>query len=356
MSGTEAAHHPAHEGTPAIAGCPPGTVGSALYLDGVRQPAPGSLAAALDAAGAAPSGFVWLGLKDPPAAAVGTLVGGDPLLMRAVLKPGRWPRLRRDGGTAVLTASTVAYRTRPKRDGDIVDTGSLTLVLTDRSLATVRHGSVRPLAGLRGRLDRDTATLAGGPWAVAHAILAVLVDDYAEAVTACEEDVARLEEAVFDPRGGADLTVAYRLKRELVQLRHAVAPLRHPLAGLVTDHDSPVPERLHRRYGRLAAALGVVIDRLATLEDLLQTLLLARLTQVSVEQNDRLRAIAAWAAILAVQTVITGIYGMRFDYLPPTNWILGYPLILTLIAGSSVALYVAFRRSGWLPELRKRPH
>lgn len=359
MSGTDdPAHHPAPSGTPEMAGCPPGTVGAALYLDGCRQPAP-SLADALDAAAGKPSGFVWLGLHEPPPAAVESLVGADPLLARAVLRPGRWPRVRRYGGTAVLTARTAWYRDRPARDGDagdVVGTGRLTLVLTERSLATVRHGEARPLADPHDRLRADAATLAGGPWAVAHAILARLVDDYAEAVSAVEDDVARLEEAVFDPRGRADLAGAYQLKREMIELRHAVAPLRHPLSGLVTDHDSPVPGPLRRRYARLAAELVAVTDRLAALEDLLHTLLLARLTQIGIEQNDRMRQLAAWAAILAVETVITGIYGMRFDHLPPSTWYLGYPLTLVVMAAASIGLYAGFRRSGWLPELRRRSH
>jgi len=183
---------------------------------------------------------------------------------------------------------------------------------------------------------------------VFHAVCDRVVDVYLDVAASMEEDVNQLEDGVFSREGVADIQRIYQLKRELVEFKRAVYPLQRPLAALVGGQVPGIPKEIRRYIRDVADHLSRVIEQLSTFDDLLNSILQARLTQVTVDQNNDMRKIAAWAAIAALQTAIAGIYGMNFEHMPELNWEYGYPLVVGVMFASAVVLHRLFRRSGWL--------
>jgi magnesium transporter len=212
---------------------------------------------------------------------------------------------------------------------------------------TVRHGAPGALAPVRAKLEERRDLLVQGPWAVAYAVCDRMVDSYVEVANLVEEDLDAVEEQVFSRHSRGQIAHIYQLKRELVEFRRAVAPLQRPMAALIDDKEL-VPKEVRRYFREVYDHLLRTVERIATYDDLLNSILQARLAQVTVDQNNDMRKIAAWAAIAAVQTVIAGIYGMNFTYMPElgTRW--GYPAVLALMLVSAVVMYRYYRRSGWL--------
>ncbi|HEX2354985.1 MAG TPA: CorA family divalent cation transporter, partial [Micromonosporaceae bacterium] len=129
----------------------------------------------------------------------------------------------------------------------------------------------------------------------------------------------------------------------------AVVPLQRPLAMLTaSDQDNDVPREVRRYFRDVQDHLTRTVDQINSHDDLLNSILQARLAQVTVDQNDDMRKIAAWAAIFAVQTAIAGIYGMNFEQMPELHWRYGYPGVLLLMLLVAVGMYRFFRRNGWL--------
>jgi magnesium transporter len=138
------------------------------------------------------------------------------------------------------------------------------------------------------------------------------------------------------------------MKRELVEFRRAVIPLQRPLATLTATQSRLVPKEIRRYFRDVQDHLVRTVEQVASYDDLLNSILQARLAQVTVDQNNDMRKIAAWAAIATVWTAFAGVEGMNFEHMPELTWRYGYPGMIALMLTISVLLYRAFRRNGWL--------
>ena len=201
----------------------------------------------------------------------------------------------------------------------------------------------------RSDLEGKKELMARGPWAVAYAVCDLVVDVLMDVATAMDEDMSAVEDSVFSrAKGTGRIQRIYQLKRELMEFKRAVLPLQRPLAVLATGQLAEVPEEIQRYFRDVADHLTRTVEQVVYFDDLLNSILQARLAQVSVDQNNDMRKIAAWAAIAAVWTSVAGIYGMNFDVMPELHWKYGYPVVFGGIVGVTVLLYRMFRRSGWL--------
>ncbi|MFG2038646.1 magnesium and cobalt transport protein CorA [Dactylosporangium sp. NPDC048998] len=332
-------------------------VDCALYIDGVRQPANRNYTEALQAA-RRHRGFVWIGLKEPQAAEMAAIAETFQLhelaVEDAVLSRQR-PKVERYGEMTFLTMRTARYVEHDELTdtSEVVETGDVLMFIGEHFIITVRHGDASRLAPVRSGLERRQEVLARGPWAVAYAVADSVVDALVEVATGIEEDVAAIEDQVFSPQKGgrhsADrIQRIYQLKRELMEFKRAVLPLQRPMTGLVTGQLADMPDEMRRYFRDVGDNLARAVEQVLYLDDVINSVLAARLAQVSVDQNNDMRKIAAWAAIAALVTSIAGIYGMNFEYMPETKWMFGYPGVMTLMVGGSAALFWGFRRSGWL--------
>ena len=153
---------------------------------------------------------------------------------------------------------------------------------------------------------------------------------------------------MFSRKAHGRIQRIYQMKRELVEFKRAVVPLQRPLMMLTGTMNRDVPKEIRRYFRDVQDHLTRTVEQVNSYDDLLNSILQARLAQVTVDQNNDMRKIAAWAGIAAVWTAIAGIYGMNFDYMPELQWKYGYPGVLALMLAISLVLYRWFRRNGWL--------
>ncbi len=329
-----------------------GVVDCAVYVGGVRQPGPLDYPRAYQTACRQADAFVWLGLHEPTAAdlaGVAAVFGLDELAVENALTADTRPKIERYGEMTFFALRSTRYVEHHELTdtSEVVETGAIMMFLGPQFLITVRHRAHGALGPVRADLEAQPQTLALGPWAVAHAICDRMVDTYLDVSAGIESDLEALEEHVFGPHGGGHISRIYQLKRELMEFKRAVAPLQRPMAAIVEDR-ALVPREVRRYFRDVNDHLLRVVERSAAHDDLVNSILQARLAQVTVDQNNDMRKIAAWAAIAATQTAIVGIYGMNFTYMPELQMRYGYPGVLLVMLGAAVVLYRMFRRSGWL--------
>lgn len=327
-------------------------VDCAIYLDGIRQPAAGDYRQALAAARKQRGAFVWLGLHAPDATQIEGIAeafGLHELAVEDVVSAGQRPKLEQFGDVhfLVLRAARYVEHQELTEHSEVVETGQIMLFIGPDFVISVRHGTACRLKPVREHLEARPELLKQGPWAVAYGVLDHVVDLYLEAADGISQDVDLIEESVFARDSSGRMQRIYQLKRELVEFKRAVLPLQRPLQLLIGDTPE-VTKELRKYFRDVQDHLARVVDQISSFDDLLISIMQARLAQVTVDQNNDMRKVAAWASIAAVWTAFTGIYGMNFEFMPETEWTYGYPMLLTLALAVSFAIYRTFRRSGWL--------
>jgi magnesium transporter len=326
-------------------------VDCAVYVDGRRQ-APVPPEDALETAVAA-GGFVWLGLYEPTEAelaALGDRYGLHPLAIEDAVYAHQRPKLEQydDALFMVLKTATYVEHEALTATSEVVDTGEVMVFLGENYVITVRHGEHSELTGLRARLEEQRELLCLGPASVLYAVADLVVDTFVEVAGAVTDDVDELEASVFSPERTDDIGRLYQLKRELMSLRKAVAPLELPLQKLAERQIDVVPDAMRSYFRDVQDHAIRVRDQVGGLDELLSSILQASLARTTLADNEDMRKISAWAGIIAVPTAIAGIYGMNFEFMPELHWRYGYPLVLLVIAVACVLLYRGFKRNGWL--------
>jgi magnesium transporter len=323
----------------------------AHYCDGRRGPAR-DFASAVDAAREG-NGFVWLGLHEPSPEQLeqlGIVFSLHPLALEDAASARQRPKIERHDSDIFLTMRTLAYLGSVDRQagGDVVETGAVMVFLGEYFVITIRHGKHASMAGLRRRLEENPEQLSLGPSAVLHAVTDKVVDDYLAVVDAVQQDLEDIETRVFAPRAGTDIERIYQLKRDIIEMKRTVWPLAAPLRELSERPRRMINPEIREYFRDVSDHLARVREQVASFDELLTSILQAGLARVAVAENEDMRKISAWVAIAAVPTMIAGIYGMNFTYMPELEQHWGYPAVLSLMAGICATLYRGFRRNGWL--------
>ena len=331
-----------------------GIVGCDLFVDGAAAESPGpaaDLARLYEQAKAQERTFVWLDLHEPTEAAlirVAEVFGLHPLAVEDVLHREQRVKIERYDDVVFLVVWAAQYveHERFTATSEIVSTGYVRLFAGPHFVITVGQGAVMELSSLRADLSADPMALTQGPWAVVHAILDRLVDSYVDIAAAIHTDVDLTEAAVFAAGPPVTVEQIYQLKRQVMRFKAAVLPLQRPLAALADRQF--LPKEIRRYFADVADQHATAAEQVLVLDDVLNALLQARLTQLTVDQNDDLRKIASWAAIAALVTAIAGVYGMNFVDMPELNWRYGYPGVMVVMLVSAAVLYWLLRRAKWL--------
>jgi magnesium transporter len=296
--------------------------------------------------------FVWLGLHEPDLTTmrpVAEVFGLHELLVdQAVSGGAHRPGVETIGDVTRVVLRTARYveHDRLTATSEVVETGDVTVLIGPWFAITVRHGPVGPLWEVRKELQNRPEVLRQGPWSVAYAVGSRMVDSYLDVAEHVEHDLERIEEETFATERTSEFAHIYQLKREMVEFKRAVLPLAEPLSRLLETPGLPVGLRpyLEDVRGRLARA----VDRVGGFDDLVNSILQARLAQVAVDQNHDMRKIASWAAIAAVPTVIAGIFGMNFDVMPGTEEPWGFYAAVGSMVAIGGGVYHRLKKSGWL--------
>jgi magnesium transporter len=325
----------------------------AVYQDGKRQPGELALDEAYEA-GCKENAFVWIGLYEPDEAEFDSVrreFNLHELAVEDAIIAHERPKLEVYDDTLFVVLKTARY----VGETDTVEFGEIMLFIGPQFVVGVRHKPASALGDVRKQIESRPDLLRIGPGAVLYAILDRVVDDYQPVIDGLDEDIKEVETEVFSHDGSNPAERIYLLKREVIEFHQAAAPLADPLGRLVNNLVPGVGPELGEYFRDIQDHLLRVVDTVSGFRELLTSVLQANLTQVALRQNEvgmqqnaDMRKISAWVAIVAVPTMIAGIYGMNFDYMPELTWTFGYPLALAVMAVACIALYRAFRRNGWL--------
>ncbi|MFH8746264.1 magnesium and cobalt transport protein CorA [Streptomyces rimosus] len=313
----------------------------------------------------ADGGFAWIGLHEPTEAEFAEIArefGLHPLAVEDAVHAHQRPKLERYDDTLFTVFKTVHYVEHAEltATSEVVETGEVMCFTGRDFIVTVRHGGQGSLRALRHRLQDDPELLGKGPSAVLHAIADQVVDGYIAVAGAMQDDIDEVEIDVFssgsDGKGaggkgsakGGDAGRIYQLKREVLEFKRAVSPLLRPMQVLSERPMRLIDTDIQKYFRDVADHLARVTEQVLSFDDLLNSILQANLAQATVAQNEDMRKITSWAAIFAVPTMIAGIYGMNFEYMPELKWKYGYPLVLLVTVAICFGIHRGFKRNGWL--------
>ncbi|MER7643739.1 magnesium and cobalt transport protein CorA [Streptomyces sp. NPDC087305] len=336
-------------------------VQAALYRDGVRVSAPDTLADTFRELREQPSGMAWIGLARPTERELLSLAAEfdlHPLAVEDAMEAHQRPKLERYGETLFVVLSAARYLDNTEE----VDFGELHVFVGPDFVITVRHGAAPDLSAVRQRMEESPELLKLGPEAVLYAILDAVVDGYAPVVAGVQTDIDEIETEVFrgDPKVSRRI---YELSREMVEFQRATRPLVGMLHSLMAGFAKYGTDEELQRYLRDVAdhvthtseqvdgfrqALTDILTVNATLVTQEQNAEMRALAEAGFEQNEEIKKISSWAAILFAPTLVGTIYGMNFENMPELGWRFGYPFAIGLMGLVCASLYVIFKRRDWL--------
>ena len=336
-------------------------IDAGIYFDGRRVYSPRTLPDTFRELNNVPGSMAWIGLVRPAESDLQELAAEFDLhelaVEDAVLAHQR-SKLERYGKTLFV----VLRATRYLETQEEVEFGELHIFVGPNFIITVRHGSSPDLASVRRRMEQDQTLLRLGPEAVLYAILDTVVDGFAPVVTGLENDIDEIETEVFsgDPQVSRRI---YELSREVIDFQRSTQPMSGILNALaggfvkygindelqqylrdVDDHVKQVNERTDGFRFMLRDILTVN----ATLVAERQNEEMKHLAEASNAQNEEVKKISAWAAILFAPTLVGTVYGMNFDIMPELHWRYGYLFAIAAMAGVSVVLFGIFRNRRWI--------
>jgi magnesium transporter len=296
-------------------------------------------------------GIAWIGLFRPTEEelnAVAREFGLHELAVEDAVIAHQRAKLERYGDTLFCVLRPALYID----ETETVEFGEVHVFAGPQFVVTIRHGSAPDLAAIRRQLESRPDLVRRGPVAILHAIIDRVVDDYAPVVAGVENDIDEIEDEVFG--GQADVSQrVYKLLREVIAFQRATRPLVPMLETLMNDREVVEDER-HYLRDVLDHALRVV-ERADEFRQLLQNILNVNLTletktlnEISNDQNEEVKKISAWAAILFAPTLVGTVYGMNFDHMPELHWRFGYLYALVLMVLVSLTLYRVFKRRKWI--------
>ena len=294
-----------------------------------------------------PGRFIWIGLHEPSEELlrhVQVEFGLHDLAIEDAHRAHQRPKVEMFGDSLFMVLRTVQLG----GDGRRLSFGETHFFVGPNYIVSVRHGSSLSYADVRTRCESTPQLLRKGPGFALYALMDSIVDQYFPIVDALAEELQVLEEQIFSEAFSRDTTTqVYELKRELLEVKAVVSPLID-ICNRLSRFDVALIGDDTKLYFRDVYDHAIRINEMVdTLRELLTTALEASFAFISIAQNEVTKTFAGWAAIIAIPTMVAGIYGMNFDWMPELRWQYGYPVVLGLTFTACAALYLHFKRSGW---------
>ena len=293
--------------------------------------------------------LLWVDVVDPSEddlALVQKEFSLHPLAMEDLRHPGQRPKVERYDTHAFI----VAYAS----NGNPRHLSELNLFVADGWMVSVRHsykgdGCVDVL-DVANRFDR-TRSGHNTVGFLLYTLMDAVVDTYFDALDSTEDELEEIESRIFVVDGPNESSLQQDLlvlRRELLLFRRRVVPLRDVLQTILRQEVRPVREDVQRYFQDVLDHILRVIDTLETQRELLGNAVDAHLAVVNNHMNDIMKKMTSWGAILFGAALITGVYGMNFQYMPELSWHYGYFIALGLMLTLTTALYTWFKKKGWL--------
>lgn len=293
-----------------------------------------------------PESFVWVGLHEPDEALLEKLqeeFNLHDLAIEDAHHAHQRPKIEVYGDSLFVvlhTAQEVACR---------IAFGETHIFMGQRYLLTVRHGPSLSYAPVRARGEREPELLALGPSYGLYAVFDFIVDNFQPIVEAFQGELAALESAIFEGEFKRDTVERlYELKKELVTLRLAIAPMQDILNQLMRFHHTLIREEVRLYFRDVFDHAMRVKEASDTMSEMVTAAMSVNLAMVSVQQGEVVKRLAGWAALLAAPTLIASWYGMNFKYMPELNGRYSYFALIAIVIVVCVGLYRVLKRARWL--------
>lgn len=336
-------------------------IDNALYVDGKRVASPATLESTYTALHDTPHALAWIGLYRPDPdelRSVATEFDIHELIMEDAEKGHQRSKTERYGDTEFTVLRPARYIDATER----VEFGEVHVITGANFAIVIRHSETPDLSTVRSHLEDNPERFEDGPDAVLFAVLDSIVDAYEPVVAGLENDVDEIEDALF-AEGIEQSQRIYALSREVIEFQRATVPLISVIETLRRGVAGAEPSvELRRRLRDVEDHVTRVVERLDAFRSLLQNALTANsalvgqrqndetraLAEASLKQNEDMKKISSWAAILFAPSLIGAVYGMNFDIMPELHWEWGYVFALGLMALLGVGLFIVFKRNRWL--------
>jgi magnesium transporter len=293
-----------------------------------------------------PECFVWVALSDPDPEELAEMqeeFGLHALAVEDAHHGHQRPKIEEYGDSlfCVLHSLQIA--------GNELNIGEVAIFVGPNYVLSVRSKTEQGFASVRARCEHEPHLLKHGSGFVLYALMDTIVDRYFPVVDALEDELEQIEEQIFagsSPRG--NIEALYTNKRKLTVLKHAVEPLIEATGKLHGGRVPKVCTDAQDYFRDVYDHLIRINQSIDGLRDTVTTAISVNLSLITLQENQTTKQLAAYAALVAVPTMIAGIYGMNFEHMPELKWLFGYPLAVGSMFGIDLYLYFRFRKSGWL--------
>ena len=290
--------------------------------------------------------FVWVGLVEPDAALMREVQDEFGLPEIAVAEAQvihQRPKIDEYGDTLLVILHTAMQA------GDAILYGETRIFLGKRFVVTVRYGPSLGYASIRQRIESMPNRLAQGPGYILSAIIDAVVDQYQYCMAHLQTRFREVEQQLFVPQPQSDsLQAFYQLKTEIMKLASAAAPLDAICNQLLRFHTEMIPKNSRLYYRDILENVARVTHTCADMREMINAAMQVSLAQVTIRQNEMVKRLAGWGAILAVPTMVFSMYGMNFEFMPELKWRGSYPLVMAAILLGCVLLHRRLKKNGWL--------
>jgi magnesium transporter len=294
-----------------------------------------------------PNCFVWVALHDPTAAELTDLqrvFALHPLAVEDAQAGHERPKIEEYGDSLFA----VLHLVEPA-DGEF-HVGEVAIFAGSNYVLSVRNNAQKGFQDVRARCEREPDLLRHGPGFILYALIDAVVDRYFPILELLEDELDAVEASIFAPKGvpRENIESLYALKQRLMVMKHAVAPLLEGISNLSGARVPPLCAGTSLYFRDVYDHLQRLNQTAESIRDTVGTAISVNLSMVTLQENETMKRLAAYAALLAVPTMIAGIYGMNFEHMPELKWQYGYALSLAVMAALDIFLFFRFKRARWL--------
>jgi magnesium transporter len=293
-----------------------------------------------------PDCFVWVALKDPEAAELELMqaeFGLHDLAVEDALKGHQRPKIEEYGQSLFVVLQMV------ENGGEELNVGEVCIFVGTNYVLSVRQRAKQGFVEVRKRCEEEPELLRHGPAYVLYALMDAVVDRYFPVLDAISTELESVEERIFATQTErASIEALYCIKQKLMTLKHATEPLLEAVGRL---HGGRVPQLcqgLQDYFRDISDHLVRLNQSIDSLRDMVTTAISVSLSLITLQENEVTKRLAAYGALVAVPTLIAGIYGMNFEHMPEIQWQHGYPVSLIAMALIDGYLFYRFRKAKWL--------
>ncbi len=292
-----------------------------------------------------PNCFVWLALKDPEPSELSELqreFGLHELAVEDARTGHQRPKIEEYGSSLFVVLHTIEL------EGEELLAGEVAIFAGRDYVISVRRGTRQGFGDVRRRCEEEPDLLRHGPAYVLYALMDAVVDRYFPVLDGLSDHIEQIEERIFAGQTTrANIESLYGLKRKLMRLEHAGTPLLEVTGKLHGGRVPPTCLLLQDYFRDVHDHLVRLKQSIDTLRDMVTTAISVNLSLITMHENEVLKRLAAYASLVAVPTLIAGIYGMNFDYMPELQMTWGYPLALASMVIIDLYLVYRFKKADW---------